>query len=68
MKRIYPDLQKELELLTDSLEEVEPKPITIALVLTIEDEDKDELPKILETCVRTAQLSDKTCFRVIKKL
>ena len=68
MKRIYPDLQKELELLTDSPEEVEPEPITIALVLTIEDEDEDELPKMLETRVRTAQLSDETCLRVIKKL
>ena len=34
----------------------------------LKEEDKDKLPEILKLRVREAQLIDKTCTRVLKKL
>jgi hypothetical protein len=69
-RRLHPELQQSLEALVNSLE-VETQPITIAPVLIEEgqvDEEDDELPELLETRVRAAQLLDETCIRVLKKL
>jgi hypothetical protein len=76
-QRLHPELQRQLEAVAEGPETPEPETpepqlITIAPVLAAEDEnqdeDDDELPELLETRVKNAQLSDDTCQRVVKKL
>jgi hypothetical protein len=49
-------------------------PITLAPILAEEpkdndvDKEDDDIPKIMATRVKQAQLQDSTCLRVIKKL
>jgi hypothetical protein len=48
------------------------QPITIALILASDNEEDqkedNDIPELLETQIRAAQLRDKTCQRVVKKL
>jgi hypothetical protein len=71
-KRLHPDLQEQLEVIAKGLDVPEPQPITIAPVLAADvdndQEDDKDILEMLKTCVKAAQVLDKTCQRVIKKL
>jgi len=72
-RRLHPTLRQELKELAHQSEFQEP-PTTLAPILAqepnddYEDDEDDELPELLETRVKAAQLLDSTCIRVLAKL
>ena len=67
-RRLYPDLRRELKNVSEQEELVQESVATVAAMLSLKDDDEEELPKILKLRVREAQLEDQIYKRVIKKL
>jgi hypothetical protein len=72
-KRIHPELQQRLKLLAKRPDPLQNQPITITPILASDNkkdqkENNNDTPELLKTQIRAAQLRDKTCQRVVKKL